>query len=381
MSVYKRPRAETYSFDFEVGGCRFSGDTGEVSKREALRIEKIERAKAKEQQRAGRLSVGRNMTLGDGTARYMVEVGQFHRNRDTTLSNLEWLEAKLGKSTRLVDISDDDVARIVALRRLDLRQVGKPENRTKRVGPATVNRTCTEPLRKVLTRARKAWKIPVQEIDWSQHMLAEPRERVREASVGEEAKVMAPLERGYDVAFEHMFSDGCRQMEVIGLKWDRVDFWGRQYTVIGKGGKARTIPMSDATFNRLRSLRGNHPEFVFTFVALKTRKELNQVRGRHYPLTKHGFKSTARRAIATSGVGNFHPHDTRHTAATRILRVSNLKVVKNILGHEDIATTDKYAHALAEDLRAALNAARPTESPTADDAPTSNELNSFGKAG
>jgi len=56
-------------------------------------------------------------------------------------------------------------------------------------------------------------------------------------------------------------------------------------------------------------------------------------------------------------VENFRFHDTRHTAATRVLRASNLKVAQRLLGHADIATTTKYAHALDDDIRAALNAA------------------------
>jgi integrase len=379
MSVYKRTGSQTFSYDFEVGGCRFSGDTGATSKREARRIQEVERTKARDLARAGRLSAGRNMTLGDASIRYMLEVGQFHRHNLVTLGCLEWLEQQLGKATRLVDISDDDIARIVAVRRTEVRRVGRAETRTKRVSPATVNRTATEPLRKVLTRARKAWKIPVQEIDWSQHMLAEPRERVREASIGEEAAVMAPLERGYDAATTLMFMDGCRRMEVVGLVWSRIDFFGRQYTVIGKGGKSRTIPMTDDTYDLFWAQRGHHPEAVFTFIAQKTRREHGQIRGQRYPITEHGLRSAQVRAIALSGVQNFRPHDTRHTAATRVLRVSNLKVVKQLLGHEDIATTDKYAHALADDVKAALAASRPTRNPKAAEPMVVNGLKSFGK--
>ncbi len=61
-------------------------------------------------------------------------------------------------------------------------------------------------------------------------------------------------------------------------------------------------------------------------------------------------------------VSNFRFHDTRHTAATRILRVSNLRVAQKLLGHEDIKTTTKYAHAMVEDIRNGLDAMSPTES-------------------
>jgi site-specific recombinase XerD len=68
------------------------------------------------------------------------------------------------------------------------------------------------------------------------------------------------------------------------------------------------------------------------------------------------MKSTWRRyGGEAAGLDDFRLHDTRHTRATRLLRTSgNLKLVQQLLGHEDIATTAKYAHATVEDLRAAL---------------------------
>ncbi|TIN66413.1 MAG: site-specific integrase, partial [Mesorhizobium sp.] len=81
------------------------------------------------------------------------------------------------------------------------------------------------------------------------------------------------------------------------------------------------------------------------------------------------------------GVKNFHFHDTRHTAATRVLRKSNLKVVQQLLGHEDIKTTTKYAHAMMDDVLNALEAASPTKSPTEAGEGYDKRLKDLGKAG
>lgn len=99
-------------------------------------------------------------------------------------------------------------------------------------------------------------------------------------------------------------------------------------------------------------------------MARRTDKRKGIVRGERYATTYCGLQIAVRRAVFAAGVKNFRFHDTRHTAATRTLRKSNLKVVQHLLGHADIATTVKYAHVTSDDLRGALEAATPTESPT-----------------
>lgn len=364
MSVYKRKGAKTYSYDFWVEGRRFLGRTEETGKRGALAAEVVARKEA-ELEMAAAEAIDAPRTWELAASRWYLEVGQYHKNKRTDAACLDWLTRAIGRSTALVDIDDNRVAALVAKRRNEFRQVGNGTTPQRKVSAATVNRTMTEPLRKVMLRAAKKWKVRVGDVDWSSHMLAEPQERVREASTGEEAAIMGKLERGYDDAVEFAFLNGCRRMEIIALRWSQVDFFGKQFTVIGKGDKARTIPMSDATYGLLWRQRGNHDELVFTFEALKTRKHGSREleRGKRYPMTEHGLKSAMRRAVPAANVENFRFHDTRHTAASRVLRKSNLRVAQIVLGHEDVKTTTKYAHANAEDVRAALNAASPDKSP------------------
>lgn len=356
MSVYKRPGASTYSYDFRLEGHRFSGDTRKAQKREALAEERLRRVEAQARIAEG-IALDRPSTWELAASRYWLEVGQHHKNRETTLASLAWLTRQLGRECRLADIDDNRVAGLVARRRGEDRPGISDATRQRKIAPATVNRTMTEPLRKVLTRARTVWKVKVGDVTWRQHLLAEPKERVREASIDEEAAILARLGRGYADAVRFGFLSGCRRMEICNLRWTDVDFFGRQFTVTGKGGKIGTIPMSAAIRELLWSLRGQHDEFVFSFVARKTRREWQIVRGRRYPIKLENLSHVMRKAVAAAGIANFRLHDTRHTAATRVLRSSNLRVVQNLLRHEDIATTAKYAHAQAEDIRAALDAA------------------------
>jgi integrase len=368
MSVYIRKEAKdgTYSYDFQLGGRRFSGGTGTTVRREAREIEKARRQEAKTLIEAEKSLAGADMTVSAACARFWNEVGQHHRDSRTTMWSLDWLERNLQPHTLLRDIDDSKVAEIVARRRGEFlperrkkplpKGAAKPERR--RIGPTTVNRTVTQPLRHLHIRARDLWGVRVKKIRWRDHLLSEPQERVREARPDEERSTMDELERGYDVAVRFAFLNGCRRMEIVGLIWTRVDFFNRQFRVIGKGGRERVVPMAQATFDLLWAEQGNHPEKVFTFVAKRTLKQGDRliVRGQRYPMTDSGLKTAMRRAIARAGIEDFHFHDTRHTAATRTLRKSNLRVVQNLLGHRDIATTTKYAHAVQEDIREALEA-------------------------
>lgn len=363
MSVYRRKGAATFSYDFKFQGHRFSGDTGKTSKREARVAEGVEREKAKKHVGTlAKLDAPRNW--GEASTRWFNEVGTHHVNIEQTLLALAWLEKHIGKSRALPAIDDNFVAGLVAKRRLEKRH-GKGWKRDQMVSAATVNRTVTEPLRKVILRAQKVWRVPVGDIDWSKHMLAEPQERVREATEEQEAGIMAGLDRGYDVAAEFLFINGLRQMEVVGMMKQGVNFFGLgSFTVTGKGGKTRVIPMTARSRAILWDMKDTDGETVFGYTAARTDRRKKLVKGRRYPLTRSGLRTALRRAISGAGVEDFHPHDIRHTAATRVLRGSNIRVVQKMLGHADLATTGKYAHAMVEDVRAAMEAASPTKSPT-----------------
>ncbi|MEQ8450597.1 MAG: site-specific integrase [Nitratireductor sp.] len=340
MSVYKRAGQAVYAYDFRVRGVRFSGSTGCTSRREAERYEETARTAAQAQV----IDRTKPMTFAVASSLYWDEVGQHHRNHVDTERSLAWLQKQIGKSTKISAISAATIASAVAKRRGE------------GVSAATVNRSVCEPLRAILKRCGGVWGQKVQPISWKDHFLKEPQERIREANIDEEAKLLATIRADYRPALRFAFMSGCRLNEIVTLEWSRVDFFNRQYTVIGKGDKARSIPMTDAVYELLWGEKDNHPTSVFTYKAVKTRD--GKQRGKRYPLTENGLKTQWRRVKRDAGVTNFRFHDTRHTAATRLLRASgNLKYVQKLLGHAHLATTSRYAHVTTDDLRAGLEAA------------------------
>lgn len=351
MSVYKRPGQTVYSYDFRCRGARFSGTTNCTTKREAERYEQEMRAQAK----AATVDRSRPMTFAVASSLYWDEKGQFLANSLDLERYLAWLQKHVGKATLVSAISDSDIASLVARRRGELAVRGKGE----RVSNATVNRSVTQPMRAILRRCAKTWKQAVQDIEWKDHFLKEPQERVREATPDEEARLLAAIRPDYRPVVRFAILTGCRMSEILTLEWARVNFFNDTFTVIGKGDRQRSIPMVKEVRDLLWDLKDHHAEMVFTFQATKTRD--GHLRGKRYPITENGFKTQWRRVKRDSGVSNFRFHDTRHTAATRLVRkTGNLKMAQKLLGHTELATTARYSHVTDADLRAGLEAVSAT---------------------
>ena len=171
MSVYRPKGSPYFHFDFQMRGVRFHGSTRCGNKRQAQEIEKTERNKAKERLKASGRGPAR-LTIDAAAGRYWTEVGQHHACREETWTNLERLVTYFGKDKPLDEITDDDVARMVAWRRGHRRWGRKSQSL---IAPATVNRSTTEVLQKLFCHARRTWKVRFDnEPDWGRHMLREP---------------------------------------------------------------------------------------------------------------------------------------------------------------------------------------------------------------
>lgn len=367
MSVFKRPGQQTYSYDFRYRGNRFSGSTERTTRRDAERFEEEVRRAA----RAASADRDKPMSFGVASTLWWEEKGQHLANSSDAERSIAWLQQQIGRSTMIADISDATVAAAVARRRgeyvssqrISGRKYKHPAQR-RLVSPATVNRSVVEPLRAILRRARRTWKQRVQDIEWKDHFLKESQERIREAAPEEEGRLRAAMRDDYEPALRFAMLTGCRRAEIVGLEWSRVDFFNDEFTVIGKGDRSRVIPMTAETRSLLWSLKDHHATSVFTYLCRRPRKA--QRKGTRYPITMEGFKTEWRRTLGRASVKDFRFHDSRHTAATRLVRATgNLKLAQQLLGHSEIATTARYAHVTKEDLRAGLAASNATEIATA----------------
>ena len=123
--------------------------------------------------------------------------------------------------------------------------------------------------------------------------------------------------------------------------------------VWGKGGKQRTVPLSEPAQDALRRWLADGRPALVTDLTPAAAVFLN-MRGRR--LTPRD----ARRIVDRRAASPTHPHALRHTFATHLLDGgADLRVVQELLGHSDVGTTQRYTHVSKERLRSVFDATHP----------------------
>jgi len=357
MSVYRPKGHPFYHFDFQIGGHRFSGTTRKGDRREAEQVERIEREKAARIVKARQAAKDGPLTIDLAADRYWTEAGQHKANAKDLERDLARIVEYFGPQRLLADIGDDDVAKLVAWRRghrVVRHRKRKAKVQDPLITPSQVNRSTTEVLQRIFTRARDVWRVPLSNAPiWRNHMLPEPEERVRELRGDEDAALAASMDPDYDELRRFSLASGLRMNESL-LRWSQVDFASATIIRAGKGGRPVRLPITPVMRHILIGRKGHHPEFVFTYVAKRAAKG-KRIRKARYPITRSGLKTHWRRSKAKAGILDYRWHDNRHDFATKLLRATgNLKLVQRALNHRKIETTTKYAHVLDDELRAGM---------------------------
>ena len=154
---------------------------------------------------------------------------------------------------------------------------------------------------------------------------------------------------------EMFYATGVRLSELIGLDDKDVDFSASLLKVTGKRNKQRLIPFGD----ELRELMLEYinirnemiPERSEAFFVKESGERL--YKNLVYNLVKRNLSK-----VAT--LKKRSPHVLRHTFATTMLNnEAELGAVKELLGHESIATTEIYTHATFEELKKVYKQAHP----------------------
>lgn len=165
------------------------------------------------------------------------------------------------------------------------------------------------------------------------------------------------LEARDKAMFELFYSSGLRLAELVRLDVDdaREAIDEAELGVIGKGNKARRVPVGRKAVEALRAwlaLRAAHARTGER--ALFTGARGGRIAPR---VVQHRLARWARHLGITAPV---HPHVLRHSFATHLLQSSgDLRAVQDLLGHSSIATTQVYTHLDFQYLAKAYDAAHP----------------------
>jgi integrase/recombinase XerC len=165
--------------------------------------------------------------------------------------------------------------------------------------------------------------------------------------------VAAAVARRDDALLELLYGSGLRIAEATALDVDELDLGRGRVVVWGKGGKQRTVPLSEPATACLRLWLAEGRAHLVTDATPAGAVFLNR-RGRR--LTPRD----ARRILDRRASEPTHPHALRHTFATHLLDGgADLRVVQELLGHSDVATTQRYTHVSKERLRTVFDATHP----------------------
>lgn len=171
-------------------------------------------------------------------------------------------------------------------------------------------------------------------------------ERLRYLTEEEEARLLSVIEDPLlkDIVI-FALNTGLRKSEILNLRWDEVDL-NLKCIVLGaertKSKRRHILPLNrnalEVIERRLMEMREGCP-YVF------------HREGRQIKCFKRAFRSALKRA----GIKDFRFHDLRHTFASRLIqRGVDLYVIKHLLNHADITTTQKYAHLKLDNMRSAV---------------------------
>jgi len=168
----------------------------------------------------------------------------------------------------------------------------------------------------------------------------------------EAAPAAGPGEAGHALALrdrallELLYGSGLRRQEACDLLLGHVDFEHEVVRVAGKGGRLRTVPLTEPAVAALSAwLRGGRPALAARAAGAAPAHVFLSRSGR--PLDGSGvYRIVAARLRALGRGGG--PHLLRHAAATHLLEGppdgegAHLRVVQEVLGHASLATTQRY---------------------------------------
>lgn len=155
-------------------------------------------------------------------------------------------------------------------------------------------------------------------------------------------RLTKPIDYRNKALLEVIYATGARISEVISLELNQIDFEECVIKVMGKGKKERIIPLGNTALNSLYIYISNYRAFLvkndtcnYVFLNKNGTK-----------ISRQGVFKILKELANNAGIKKeISPHTLRHSFATNLLNNgADLRVIQELLGHENLETTEIYSH-------------------------------------
>lgn len=157
-----------------------------------------------------------------------------------------------------------------------------------------------------------------------------------------------PIDYRNKAMLELLFATGTRISELTSLTLSQINFEESIIKVMGKGKKERIIPIANNALNYLKVYIYNYREYL-----VKNTNEYVFLNKNGEKISRQGFFKILKKMAQDSGINkNISPHVLRHSFATYLLNNGvDLRVIQELLGHENLETTEIYSHLTSQKIK------------------------------
>ncbi|MBI1982343.1 MAG: tyrosine-type recombinase/integrase [Candidatus Levybacteria bacterium] len=152
---------------------------------------------------------------------------------------------------------------------------------------------------------------------------------------------------------ELLFSTGLRVSELTKLDREKINLQRREFGVIGKGGRARIVFISDRSSDWIRRYLSARKDSFRPLFVRYSGKEISENHGEKMRLTVRSIERIVKKYVRLARLPvDATVHTLRHSFATDLLtNGADLRSVQEMLGHKNISTTQIYTHITNKQLR------------------------------
>lgn len=163
-----------------------------------------------------------------------------------------------------------------------------------------------------------------------------------------DVEIKSPYDFRNKTILELLYSSGIRISELVNIKTPNYDSEECLIRIMGKGSKERIIPLGDYAINIMNDYMNNYRPLInkkFTdYIFINNRGDKISRQFIFKVIKKEALKKGIKKDIS--------PHTLRHTFATHLLKNgADLRIIQELLGHENISTTQIYTHVTNNKLK------------------------------